>query len=414
MFQVLMPTFAVSLGSDQVHVPAPELLCDPLRFIHLIDKHKVAYTFAPNFFLTKVRDALAATQTATADLSRLKALISGGEANVVTTCDTLTRQLRSFGIRGEVVRPGFGMTETCAGSIYSRTCPSHDLRLGREFASLGTCIPGVKMRVMDLAAREPVTCGVVGELQIAGPVVFKQYFNNTTATADAFTPDGWFITGDLAWLDESGNLNLAGRTKDTIIVNGVKWSSTGIETAIEEEGIPGLVPSFTVAFPHRAAGSPTEGIAVVYSPAYASNDQHARLETATAIAKVVALVSGQRPIHLIPLPQEMLEKSSLGKISRAKVRAAMEEGRYAALEKEDTEALDRFRKSKWLQAETETEKRVQSTLAELLQIPADEISMDASIFDLGISSFSLILLKSMIQDAVDVEVDIPMSMLLTE
>lgn len=78
MFPVLMPTFAVSLGSDQVHVPAPELLRDPLRFIHLIDKHKVAYTFAPNFFLTKVRDALAATQTATADLSRLKALISGG------------------------------------------------------------------------------------------------------------------------------------------------------------------------------------------------------------------------------------------------------------------------------------------------------------------------------------------------
>ena len=341
----------MSLGSDQVHVPATEMLRNPLHFVHLLDTHKVAYTFAPNFFLTKVRDSLAASPAITADLSRLKALISGGESNVVATCDTLTRELRRFGIRGEVIRPGFGMTETCAGSIYSQACPSYDLARGLEFANLGTCIPGIEMRVMRLAARgEQAACGEVGELQVAGPIVFDHYFNNPAATADAFTPDGWFMTGDLAWLDESGNLNLAGRTKDTIIVNGVKWSSTEIETTIEEEGIPGLMPSFTVAFPHRAAGSPTEDIAVVYSPVYAPDNHHARFETATAIAKTVALVTGQKPAHLIPLPQEMLDKSSLGKISRTKVRTALEKGEYAAFEQEDVKALESYRGSKWRRA----------------------------------------------------------------
>ncbi|OKL57331.1 hypothetical protein UA08_07450 [Talaromyces atroroseus] len=406
---------AMSLGSDQIHVPASELLRDPLRFVQLLEQHKIAYTFGPNFFLTQVRDSLVANPTLTADLSPLKALISGGESNVVATCDALTRELRRFGVKNEVIRPGFGMTETCAGSIYSRTCPSLDIAAGLEFANLGTCIPGIQMRVMSLAAKdEQAPDGEVGEFQVSGPIVFDHYFNNPEATADSFSADGWFITGDLAWIDTSGNLNLAGRTKDTIIVNGVKWSSTEIETAIEEEGIPGLVPSFTVAFPHRATGSPTEDIAVVYSPAYAAENDQARFETATAIAKTVALITGWKPAHLIPLPQGLLDKSSLGKISRTKVRTALEQGEYAAFEQQDLAARKRYQESTWRKPETATEKTIQAQLVKLLDIPPEEVSLDSSIFDLGIGSFNLILLKAMIQDAMDTKTDIPMSVLLTD
>lgn len=406
----------MSLGSEQVHVPASELLQDPLRFIRLLDAHKVAYTFGPNFFLTRLRDALAAHPDLTADLSHLKRINSGGEANVVAMCEDLTRELRRLGARGEVVSPGFGMTETCAGATHALASPSHDLARGLEFASLGTGIPGAKIRVMrQLEDKgEPAACGEIGELQLSGPVIFNGYFNNPAATAESFTNDGWFATGDLAWLDDSWNLNLAGRIKNTINVNGVKWSATEIETSIEEEGIAGLVPSFTVAFATRKLGSPTEDIAVVYSPAYKSDDAMARFETAAAITKTVGLLTGRKPGHLIPLPAEMLEKSSLGKISRTKVRTTFEEGGYAAFEKQDADAVQLYRQSKWRLAETETEKKVQSTLAGLVQVPADEISMDASIFDLGITSFNLILLKAQIEQIVGVAGEIPMSVLMTE
>ena len=407
-------TSIVSLGSHQVHVAASDLLREPLLFIALLDSYKVTYTFAPNFFLTKVRDALSGSSNEVigADLSRLKALISGGEANVVTTCDSLTQQLARFGICAEVIRPGFGMTETCAGSIYSRACPSYDLEQNFVFANLGTCVPGLNMRVMkgDTAAAN----GEIGELQISGPIVFDQYYNNPEATAEAFTSDGWFITGDLAWIDENGSLSLAGRAKDTIIVNGVKWSSTEIETAIEEEGIAGLVPSFTVAFPTRAVDSPTEDIAVVYSPSYAPEDSATRFATSNAIAKMVSLISSRKPSHIIPIPKKLLEKSSLGKISRAKLRAALEKGEYDAIIKDDLDSIERHRQSVWREAKTETELVVQKTVADLLNMPAEEISMDASIFDLGVDSFNLILLKSKLQKAVDAKVDIPMSVLLTE
>lgn len=405
----------MSLGSDQVHIPASELLRDPLRFIELLGSHKVAYTFAPNFFLSQVRESLAASPAVSADLSRLKALISGGESNVVATCDALTRELRRFGVHGEVIRPGFGMTETCAGSIYSRACPSYDVAHNLEFANLGTCIPGIEMRVVSTeGSNEHVQRGEVGQLQVSGDVVSTEYFNNKTATAESFTADGWFITGDLAWIDASGNLNLAGRTKDTIIVNGVKWSSTEIETAIEEEGIPGVAPSFTVAFPFRAAGSPTEDIAIVYSPTYAPEDDEARFGAAKAVVKIVSLITGRKPSHLIPLPQGLLEKSSLGKISRTKVRAALEKGDYAAHEQQDADAITRYRESKWRASETHTEKTIQNALSDLLEIPTDEISVDASIFELGITSFNLIMLKSMIQRTLGAKIDIPMSVLLIE
>ncbi|TVY84048.1 Microperfuranone synthase [Lachnellula suecica] len=378
---------AMSLSSDQIHVPASKMPQDPLEFVRLLDAHKVVYTFAPNFFLTKLRDSLiSAGPSFKADLSHLRAFISGG----------------------------FGMTETCAGSIYSKACPSQDLARNLEFANLGTCIPGLEMRVMKTDGSGPAKSGETGHLQVHGPVLFDHYFNNPEATKVAFTSDGWFETGDLAYIDEQGNLNLTGRTKDTIILNGVKWSSTEIETAIEEEGIAGLVPSFTVAFPHRAQNSATEDICVVYSPNYPTDDGALRFETATAISKTVSLICGKKPDHLIPLPIHLLEKSSLGKISRTKVRAAFEKGEYALLHVQDAAALARHRASVWQDAKTKTEKTVQATLAELLKISPKEISMKSSIFELGVDSFNLIILKAMLQKTIDIEIDIPVSVLLTE
>lgn len=407
---------AMALCSEQVHAATSELLKEPLNFIRLLDLHKVVYTFAPNFFLAKIRESLASAGPGfNADLSCLRALISGGESNVVTTCDNLTQDLRRFGLQAEVIRPGFGMTETCAGSIYSRACPSYDVERKLEFASLGTCIPGMAMRILKAdGGVDLAECGESGHLQVHGSVLFDHYFNDQAATAEAFTDDGWFRTGDLAYIDDQGCLNLAGRAKDTIIVNGVKWTSTEIEAALEEEGIAGLTPSFTVAFPHRASGSATEDICVVYAPSYETDNNLLRYETATAISKTVSLICGKAPDHLIPLSVDLLEKSSLGKISRTKVRAAFEKGEYDTFESQDSAALAHHRASLWQAAESNTEKIVQAALANLLGMQPQEISMKTSLFELGIDSFNLIALKSMLQKSIGTKVDLPMSILLVE
>ncbi|KAL4905544.1 hypothetical protein BDW74DRAFT_167743 [Aspergillus multicolor] len=369
---------AVSLGSVQVHVSASELSDDPLRLIDLLATHR--------------------------------RIISGGESNVVATCEVLTRQLQQrCGVKGEIICPGFGMTETCAGSIYAFGFPSLDMKRGLEFGRLGSCIPGLQMRILKNGG-EAATCGEVGELQLKGPVVLTGYFNNSMATAEAFTDDGWFITGDLAWLDDSGSMNIAGRTKDTIIINGNNWSATEIETSVEEEGIPGVTPSYTVVFPCRDPGSATEGIAVVFCPTYRDDEAGlaVQFETHHSIAKTIALHTAQKPDHILPLPASMLEKSSLGKISRTKVRAAFENCVYAVAEENHLARVATYQKANQRECVTKTECMLQGLLSSMLNIPKEEITANSSIFELGVSLFDLIALKAKIA------VDTPMATLMTQ
>jgi long-subunit acyl-CoA synthetase (AMP-forming) len=154
------------------------------------------------------------------DLSSLRALISGGESNVVDTCDKLTHLLGQYGASTYFIRPGFGMTETCAGCIYNATnCPSYDITAGAEFCSLGESIHGLQMRIVrsDGTVAEVKE---VGSLEVTGSVVFRGYYNDVKATREAFTPDGWFKTGDLGLRDSGGRLRLTGRHKDTVVING--------------------------------------------------------------------------------------------------------------------------------------------------------------------------------------------------
>jgi acyl-CoA synthetase (AMP-forming)/AMP-acid ligase II len=182
-------------GVDQVHIPAAKVILAPLVFLRLLSEHRVVMTFAPNFFLSKLQhrlDSATSLELQGIDLKHLHYLVSGGEPNDVQTCVRVSDHLRKLGApTTTTLTPGFGMTETCAGSIYSRECPSIDIAAATEFAALGTCVPGIEMRV----SRRLSSTGE-GSLEVQGPIVFQRYFNNAKATREAFTEDGWFITGD--------------------------------------------------------------------------------------------------------------------------------------------------------------------------------------------------------------------------
>lgn len=407
---------AMLLGSEQVQVQAADMLTDPLSFLGLIHQHRVAYTFAPNFFLAQLRRALEDSHAKIEDhgfeLSCLQALISGGEANVVETCDAVDKLLRKYHAEPDVIRPGFGMTETCAGSIYTLACPSYDLSKNLEFASLGNCIPGIEMRVMVGEGKEAVV-DEVGELQVSGPIVFREYYNNRVATKDSFTMDGWFITGDRATIDPEGNLNLAGRNKESIIINGVKYFPQELETALETAAIPGMTPSYTAVFPHRPKGHETEALCVVYSPTFTPEDTAARVETVNAIAKVSGLVCGVRPYETIPLDKSYLPKSSLGKLSRAKIRTAFESGAYRSAQDENNGAIKAYRLARREQPANDLEASILGVFAAQFKLPEEEIGIDSSLFDLGVSSIDLIGFKKNIEEKLALKTEIPLIMVLT-
>lgn len=405
---------AMALIADQVHVSAVNMLSSPWTFLELIDKHKINYTFAPNFFLASLnkageRKAHERLDSAVRlDLSTLRALISGGEANVTETCKAVTQLVQQYGAPGNCVRPGFGMTETCAGSIYNKTCPSYDLNKGLEFASLGSAIPGLKFRVVGDDGGL-MKANQLGNLEVSGPILFKAYYNNDQATKDAFGDDGWFKTGDRAYVDKAGYLNLSGRAKESIIINGVKYFPHEVETAIEEAGTRGATPSFTVAFAHRPQGFPTEVLCIVYLPTYAEDDSASRLETRNAILEVAVRYCGARPYRILPLSKEAFPKSSLGKLSRAKFRTAFESGAYAAYEKIDSAYLQSLQQVRNQQPATKTESLILDVASNVLEVDKHEIGVNTSLFELGVSSVEILSLKTAVEHALHLDKPIEIS-----
>jgi len=115
-----------------------------------------------------------------------------------------------------VPQSGYGMTETCS---HQYTRPGDEPRLIIE--SSGRACDGYEIRIFR--QDDPDTEAAVGEIgQIAGrgASLMLGYFNDQAATEDSFNKSGWFLTGDIGWVDEAGFLRITGRKKDVIIRGG--------------------------------------------------------------------------------------------------------------------------------------------------------------------------------------------------
>ncbi|KAL9003649.1 MAG: hypothetical protein Q9188_003493 [Gyalolechia gomerana] len=412
---------ALYAGFDQVHVPVAEILGDPLLFLRLLSEHKVSRTFAPNFFLRqlqRVLDNASEEDLQGINLSSLLYIASGGEANKVNVCARVTEHLvKLLSLRRTIITPGFGMTETCAGAIFNKECPNVDIQAGRDIASLGTCVPGINMRVSPVAYAESGATEVEGSfhkegaLEVRGPIVFERYFNDGEATQQAFTKDGWFKTGDLATIDSNGHLNLVGRSKELININGVKYLPHELEAAINEASIAGVTQSFVVCFAHRPSRSDTEEIYIVYQHHYDANDIEARMETLHSILRIVTLFAGTRP-RVLPLGPGRLEKTALGKLSPAKVQASLAQGQYKEEEARNDRMLRSYHETHHTKPRNDLEMALIDMFAEILNIDDLQIGIDTLVFDIGMNSVDLIRVKRLSEKAFNV-VDIPIVTFLT-
>ena len=406
---------AMFAGLDQVHVPATEILAEPLLFLRLLSEYRVSRTFAPNFFLVKLQNVLdtaTAQNTQSVDLGRLLYVASGGEPNNVDTCARVTKQLVRLGIPNKnTITPGFGMTETCAGAIFNRNCPDIDIEAGSDFAALGKCVPGIQMRISPISTDADRSPSTEGALEIGGPIVFKRYFNNDEATRDAFTLDGWFKTGDLATIDASGNLRLVGRSKDLIVINGVKYFPHEFEGVIDQAMIPGVTQSFVVCFANRSPDSSTEGIYIIYQQDYDKDDSAARMTTLHSIISTVMLFAGARP-RVLPLPPGQLNTTTLGKISRTKVQASLEQGDYKDQEAFNDRMLQSYREAHFLEPQNDFERILMTIFLDTPRIGGFDMGIDTLILDTGVSSVDVIRLKSATEKAFDI-IDIPIVTILT-
>ncbi len=155
------------------------------------------------------------------DLSSLKYCGSGGAPL------PLEVQQRFQALAGCTLNEGWGMTETSPAGTFS---PMHGQR---KEGSCGIPVPRVELKFADVTdASKYVALGERGEICIAGPNVMKGYWKNPQATVDSMTADGFFRTGDVAYMDEDGFVFIVDRIKDMLLCGGYNVYPRNIEEAI--------------------------------------------------------------------------------------------------------------------------------------------------------------------------------------
>ncbi len=155
-----------------------------------------------------------------APLRQLQVSLSGASTLDPTVARTMRDEL------GVDLREGYGLTETC-GVLCSGFGADHV-----DVGSVGPVMPGVECRLVDADGTD-VLIGDIGEVWVRGPMVSRGYWNDEAATLRTRTEDGWYRTGDLATVDESGHLSISGRTKDLVIVAGFNVHPAEVENVLQ-------------------------------------------------------------------------------------------------------------------------------------------------------------------------------------
>ena len=155
---------------------------------------------------------------------------------------------------GHTILERYGMSETVM-------LTSNPYRGGRRGGTVGPALPGVSLRVVDA---QGLSCdagdiGDIGDIQVKGPNVFAGYWRMPDKTAQEFTADAYFKTGDVGKVDADGFVTIVGRSKDLIISGGYNVYPAELECVINE--LPGVQESAVVGVPHPDFGE--VGVALV-------------------------------------------------------------------------------------------------------------------------------------------------------
>ncbi len=204
---------------------------------------------------------------------------------------------------GHTILERYGMSETVmlCSNLYRPES-------ARQGGTVGVALPGVGVRVHSDKG-VPLASGEIGHIEVKGPNVFKGYWRMPEKTADEFTTDLWFKTGDVGKIDAHGVLTIVGRSKDLIISGGYNVYPAEIEGFIND--MPGVAESAVVGVPHPDFGEAVVAVVVPKPGAELSGaDIAARLKGQIANFKVPKLV------EVVP----DLPRNTMGKVQKNLLR----------------------------------------------------------------------------------------------
>ena len=203
---------------------------------------------------------------------------------------------------GHTILERYGMTETGMNT-------SNPLDGPRRSGTVGKPLPGVLVRVVN-DTNQPLPAGEVGQLQVKGNNVFKGYWRLPEKTAEEFTADGYFRTGDLARMDDDGYISIVGRSKDLIISGGLNIYPKEIESYLDK--IDGVLESAVIGAAHPDFGEAVIAV-VVRTPGREDVTEYG------LIAVLKEKIAGYKvPKRVFFVPE--LPRNTMGKVQKSLLR----------------------------------------------------------------------------------------------
>jgi len=205
---------------------------------------------------------------------------------------------------GHTILERYGMSETVM--LTSNPCRSADGQ--RRGGTVGFPLPGVGLRVVSDKG-VPLPAGEIGHIEVKGPNVFKGYWRMPEKTADEFTADLWFKTGDVGKIDADGYVTIVGRSKDLVISGGYNVYPAEIEGVLNE--MDGVAESAVVGVPHPDFG---EAVVAVVVPR-----PGARPDPAALIATLKGRIANFKVPKQVFVVDE-LPRNAMGKVQKNLLR----------------------------------------------------------------------------------------------
>jgi non-ribosomal peptide synthetase-like protein len=262
---------------------------------------------------------------------------------------------------------GYGMTEaTChiAFKVETRSPATDGLRV----------LPELQLRIVN-AFHETVEAGNVGEIAIKGEAVFGGYLFDgafeTSETAAGFTSDGFFLTGDLGYLDQSGQVHIVGRSKDMINVGGENVFAWEVERAIRQMANVKDCAAFPI--PHEMLGE-VVGVAVI--------TDHGEVTENGVKAHCRGVLANFKIPHRVYLFDE-LPRTTTGKVQKHLIAERIREP-AAIIDSGQSPAPE------LLPSVLDTAALEQVVLDYMKMITSSKLNADQSLFDAGLDSLGAI------------------------
>jgi long-chain acyl-CoA synthetase len=229
------------------------------------------------------------------DWSNLKVSVGGGMAVQGAVAEKWLKETHC------PIVEGYGLSETSPSASCNPVT-------NKEFTgTIGVPLPSTYMKIIDDEGRD-LPQGQVGEIAIKGPQVMAGYWQRPDETAKVMTPDGWFKSGDVGFMDEKGYFKIVDRKKDMILVSGFNVYPNEVEDVVAR--MPGVLEVAAVGVPSEDSGEAVKLVIVKRDPA---------LTEEQVLAYCRENLTGYKRPKVIEFRTE-LPKTPVGKILRRELR----------------------------------------------------------------------------------------------